>query len=143
MGASVTQVIPDPVTGVDKIVGTAAAPFVTSRSDGAGGIVAEGTALPPGRAAAAQSVPTVLSTEDKSALDAANSGYSTASAYTDNVVRAAGRGILANITTAGTATLTFGGANVQFTFAVGPTILPLAITKTVLGTAQGTFYAIS
>lgn len=101
------------------------------------------TALSPGRAAAASSVPVVLSTEDKTALDAANSGYSTASAYTNNTVRAAGRGILANITTAGTATLTFGGADIQFTFVVGPTILPLAITKTVLGTAAGTFYAIS
>lgn len=101
------------------------------------------TGLPPGRAAAASSVPTVLSNEDKAALDAANSGYSTASIYVDNTVRAAGRGILANITTAGTATLTFGGVAIQFTFVVGPTILPLAITKTVLGTAVGSFYAIS
>lgn len=101
------------------------------------------TGLPPGRAAAAASVPVVLSTEDKTSLDAANSGYNTASIYVNNTARAAGRGILANISTGGTATLTFGGVDIQFTFAVGPTILPLAITKTVLGTAVGSFYAIS
>lgn len=101
------------------------------------------TVFPPGRSAAASSAPAVLSNEDKTALDAANSGYNTASIYVDNTVRAAGRGILANITTAGTATLTFGGVAIQFTFVVGPTILPLAITKTVLGTAVGSFYAIS
>lgn len=101
------------------------------------------TGLPPGRAAAASSVPVVLSNEDKTSLDAANSGYSTASIYVDNTVRAAGRGILANISTGGTATLTFGGVPIAFTFAVGPTILPLAVTKTVLGTAVGSFYAIS
>lgn len=101
------------------------------------------TGLPPGRAAAASSVPVALSTEDKTALDAANSGYSTASIYVNNTVRAAGRGILANISTGGTATLTFGGVDIAFTFAVGPTILPLAVTKTVLGTAVGSFYAIS
>ena len=101
------------------------------------------TALPPGRAAAASSVPVVLSTEDKTSLDAANSGYSTAIIYVNNTARAAGRGILANISTGGTATLTFGGVDIAFTFAVGPTILPLAVTKTVLGTAVGSFYAIS
>lgn len=102
------------------------------------------TALPPGRADATNSVPTVLSTQDKAALDKANSGYETnGGVYANNSARAAGRGILAVITTGGTATLTFGGADVVFTFAVGPTILPLAITKTVLGTAVGNFYAIS
>lgn len=102
------------------------------------------TGLPPGRSSAANSVPTALSTEDKSALDAAKSNYTVnGGVYVNNTARAAGNGILAVITTAGTATLTFGGVDVAFTFAVGPTILPLAITKTVLGTAVGSFYAIS
>lgn len=42
-------------------IGTAANPLVTSASNGSGGTA---TALPPGRAAAASSVPTVLSNED-------------------------------------------------------------------------------
>ena len=100
--------------------------------------------LPAGRAAAASSVPVALSTEDKGALDAAKSNYTVnGGVYVNNTARAAGNGILAIITTAGTATLTFGGVDVSFTFAVGPTILPLAITKTALGTAAGSFYAIS
>lgn len=79
-----------------------------------------------------------------SKLDAARGTYTTVNgAYVNNTARAAGRGILANITTGGTATLTFGGVDITFTFVVGPSILPLAITKTVLGTAVGTFYAIS
>ncbi len=119
----------------------AGAPVVVSVSLDSSGNPAQ--ALPPGRSTAAQSVPTALSTEDKDALDKANSGYSSAAAYTNNMARAPGRGILANITTAGTATLTFGGADIQFTFAVGPTILPLAITKISLGTAAGSFYAVS
>lgn len=124
-----------------KPIGTPANPLVTSQSDGSGGTA---TGLPPGRAPAAASVPTVLSTEDKAALDAAKSGYTTnGGVYVNNTARAAGTGILAVITTAGTATWTFGGVDVVFTLAVGPTILPLAITKTVLGTAVGSFYAIS
>ncbi len=109
-------------------------------------IKADGSAAPDpavGRQSAAASAPVVLSNEDKAALDAASSGYTTPSIYVNNTPRAAGRGILAVITTAGTATWTFGGVDIQFTLAVGPTILPLAITKTVLGTAVGSFYAIS
>lgn len=76
--------------------------------------------------------------------DAAKENYTdNGGAYVSNTPRAAGRGILAIITTGGTATLTFGGVDIPFTFVVGPTILPLAITKTVLGTAVGAFYAIS
>jgi hypothetical protein len=102
------------------------------------------TGLAAGRAPAAASVPTVLSNEDKAALDAAKSNYTVnGGAYTPGTPRAAGNGILAVITTAGNATLTFGGVGVQFTFVLGPTILPLAITNVVLGTAVGTFYAIS
>ncbi|MEH3108969.1 MAG: hypothetical protein PGN22_02560 [Agrobacterium cavarae] len=102
------------------------------------------TALPAGRAAAANSVPVAMSNEDKAALDAAKSNYTVnGGIYTNGNARAAGNGILAVITTAGTATLTFGGVDIQFTFVVGPTILPLAITKTTLGTAAGSFYAIS
>lgn len=102
------------------------------------------TALPPGRAPAANSVPVAMSAEDKAALDAAKSNYTVnGGVYTNGNARVAGNGILAVITTAGTATLTFGGVDIQFTFVVGPTILPLAITKTVLGTAAGSFYAIS
>lgn len=102
------------------------------------------TALPPGRAPAVNSVPVAMSNEDKAALDAAKSNYTVnGGIYTNGNARAAGNGILAIITTAGTATLTFGGVDIQFTFVVGPTILPLAITKTTLGTAAGSFYAIS
>lgn len=100
-------------------------------------------AAPLGRANATASAPTVLSNEDFAALNAAKSNYTTASIYVNNTARAAGNGILAVITTAGTATLTFGGVDIVFTFVVGPTILPLAITKTVLGTAVGSFYAIA
>ncbi|MCZ7480570.1 hypothetical protein [Rhizobium rhizogenes] len=122
-------------------IGTAANPLVTSQSDGSGGTA---TGLPPGRASAANSVPGVMCNEDKAALDAAKSNYTVnGGVYVNNTARAAGNGILAVITTAGTATLTFGGTDVAFTFVVGPTILPLAITKTVLGTAVGSFYAIS
>ncbi len=81
---------------------------------------------------------------DRASLDAAKSNYTiNGGVYVNNTARAAGNGILAVITTAGTATLTFGGTDIVFTFVVGPTILPLAITKTVLGTAVGSFYAIS
>ena len=65
MGATVTLVAPDPTTSVDKPVGTAANPMVMVGSDGAGGTNA---GLPPGRAGAASSVPTVLSNEDFAAL---------------------------------------------------------------------------
>jgi|SynMetStandDraft_2_1070026.scaffolds.fasta_scaffold17885_2 hypothetical protein len=100
--------------------------------------------LPAGRSDQSAGVPVTLSNQDKSALDAAKSNYTVnGGVYTNNTARAAGNGILAVITTGGTATLTFGGVDVAFTFAVGPTILPLAITKTVLGTAVGSFYAIS
>ena len=102
------------------------------------------TPLPAGRAPAANSVPVTMSAEDKDALDKASSGYIAAGPYVDNTSRAAGRAILANITTAGTATLAVGGTAMQLNFVVGPPIiLPLAVTKTTLGTAVGTFFALS
>ena len=120
----------------------AGAPVVVAVSLDASGNPA--TPLPAGRAPAANSVPVAMSAEDKAALDAAKSNYTINNGiYANGTARAAGNGILAVITTAGTATLTFGGVDIQFTFVVGPTILPLAITKTVLGTAAGSFYAIS
>lgn len=102
--------------------------------------------LPPGRAAAASSAPVVLSNEDKAALDAANGGYSTAAAYVIGTTRTPGRGILASVTTAGSAIFTFGGVAITVPLAVGPTILPLAVTKVEYpgsGAAAGAFYAIS
>src|SRR6478609_2808042 len=48
------------------VTNSAANPITVAQSDGAGGTA---TALPPGRAAASSSVPVVLSTEDKAALD--------------------------------------------------------------------------
>lgn len=102
----------------------------------------DGSVVTDGRKSAAASRSVALSTEDKAALDAAKAYYSTASIYVNNTARAAGIGIMAVITTAGTATLTLGGVDIVMTFAVGPTILPLAITKTVLGTAVGNFYAL-
>lgn len=107
---------------------------------------ADGSPMTNGRQPASGSRPMVLSAEDKAALDAANSGYSTASPYVVGTARAAGRGILAVATTAGNAIFTFGGVAITFPLNVGPTILPLAVTKVDLpgtGAAAGTFYAIS
>lgn len=67
MGAPVTLVSAgNQANPAGSAIGTAANPLVTSASDGAGGTT---TGLPAGRAAAASSVPVVLSTEDKAALD--------------------------------------------------------------------------
>ena len=120
----------------------AGAPVVVSVTlDASGNPV---TPLPSGRAPASNGVPVTLSVEDKDALDKASTGYTAAGAYVDNTARAAGRAFLANITTSGTATLTVGGTTVQLNFIAGPPIiLPLAVTKTVLGTAVGTFFALS
>lgn len=120
----------------------AGAPVVVSVTLDASGNPA--APLPPGRAPAANGVPVTMSNEDKLALDKASTGYVAAGAYADNTDRASGRAILANITTSGTATLTVGGTNMQLNFVAGPPIiLPLAVTKTVLGTAVGTFFALT
>jgi len=107
---------------------------ITTKNDGGQFVDERGSTLP---VAVVKALPTNL--DGSPVVD----GYSTAGIYVDNTVRAAGRGILCIITIAGTATLTFGGQNIVFTFVVGPLILPLAVTKTLLGTAVGAFYAIS
>lgn len=102
----------------------------------------DGSAVTAGRKAAAASQSMALSTEDKSALDAAKGYYSTAVAYVPGTARAAGIGIMALITTTGTVTFTIGGVDVPFTLTAGnPIILNLAVTKVVFGTAVGTCYA--
>lgn len=109
-------------------LGTAANPLVTSASDGAGGTA---TGLPPGRAAAASSVPVVLSTEDFARV---SQTYRRAAA----VGTAGDAVIVTGITTAGTVTFTLvNGGSLTVSVPLGTSIFPFSITAAALGTAVG------
>jgi hypothetical protein len=88
-----------------------------------------------GRAAAAASYPSVLSNEDKTALDKAPGTYRRAA----TVSASAGDGILVTgVTTAGTVTLTLGGGgSVSVSVPLGSSVLPFGCTAAALGTAVG------
>ena len=93
----------------------------------------ENTALPPGRAAAASSVPVVLSTEDKAALDAASGVYTNAVAYAGATT--AGKAIAVRMSVAGSVTVTFsGGGTMIVDVPIGTTQLPYAATNVVVAT---------
>lgn len=109
-------------------LGTAANPLVTSASDGSGGTA---TGLPPGRAAAASSVPVVLSTEDFARV---SQTYRRATA-----VGTAGDAVfVTGVTTAGTVTFTLvNGGSLTVSVPLGTSIFPFSITAAALGTAVG------
>lgn len=90
------------------------------------------TALPPGRAAAANSVPTVMSNEDYAAI---RQTYRRAAAVGPTAGDAV---IVSGVTTAGTITLTLaGGGSVTLSVPLGSSVLPFAATAAALGTAVG------
>lgn len=93
--------------------------------------------LPPGRAAAADSVPVALSTEDKTALDAASGVYTNAVAYAGPTT--AGRGIAVRMSVAGSVTVTMsGGGTIVVDAPIGTSIFPLAATNVVVATGTMT-----
>lgn len=104
--------------------------FVLTQSVNADGSTATG--LPPGRAAAASSVPTVASNEDFAAL---RQSYRRAAAV------GAGGGdavLVSGVTTAGTVTLTLAnGGTVTLNVPIGSSVLPFTATAAALGTAVG------
>lgn len=92
--------------------------------------------LPPGRAAAASSVPVTLSNEDKAALDKADSVYLNAALYTGATT--AGEGVAFSITGAGTVVFAMaGGGQMTLAFPIGTYNVPYACTNVTAGTATG------
>ncbi len=89
------------------------------------------TALPPGRAAAASSVPVVLSTEDFARV---SQTYRRATA----VGTAGDAVIVTGVTTAGTVTFTLAtSGTVTVSVPLGTSIFPFSVTAAALGTAVG------
>lgn len=110
------------------VTNNAANPITVAQSDGAGGV---STGLPPGRAAAASSVPVVLSTEDFARV---SQTYRRATA-----VGTAGDAVfVTNVTTAGTVTFTLvNGGSLTVNVPLGTSIFPFSVTAAALGTAVG------
>lgn len=110
------------------VTNSAANPITVAQSDGAGGTA---TALPPGRAAAASSVPVVFSTEDFARV---SQTYRRAAA-----VGAAGDAVIVTgVTTAGTVTFTLvNTGSLVVNVPLGTSIFPFSVTAAALGTAVG------
>lgn len=120
----------DTLRGLDADGKVQAFPTVaTAAIDPATG--APATFLPPGRAAAAASVPVVLSNEDFARLAGTYNRATAIGATPGNAV------LVYNVTTAGTITLTLATGSVTINVPLGSTILPFGATAAALGTAVG------
>lgn len=90
------------------------------------------SALPPGRATAANSVPVALSSEDYARLSQTYRRAAAVNAGAGDAVFVTG------VTTAGTVTLTLsGGGTVTVSVPIGSSTLPFSATAAALGTAVG------
>lgn len=103
-------------------------PITVAQSDGAGGTA---TGLPPGRAAAASSVPVVLSTEDFARVSQTYRRSAAVGTAGDAV-------IVTGVTTAGTVTFTLvNTGSLTVNVPLGTSIFPFSVTAAALGTAVG------
>ena len=106
-----------------------------------GSLAADGTPaagasfLPPGRAAATASVPTVLSNEDKASLDRADGVYLNNALYAGATT--AGDGVAFSITGAGTVNFVQASGTMTLAFPIGSYTVPYACTNVTAGTATG------
>lgn len=101
-------------------------------NDNGDGTASSSTALPPGRADAASSVPVTLSNEDFARLAGTYTRSASVGATPGNALWVQG------VTTAGTITITLaGGGTLTASVGLGSTILPVGATAATLGTAVG------
>lgn len=115
------------------VTNNAANPITVAQSNGSGGTA---TALPPGRASAASSVPVVLSNEDFARV---SQSYRRSAA----VSATAGDGVIVTgVTTAGTVNFTLvNGGTLSVNVPLGTSIFPFSVTAATLGTAVGGTFA--